>query len=139
MSKQQINHKQTNVATQGGVGQQVEVSYTVSDSTLPSPQELSDYQRIDPNIVKFLMETAQKEQQHRHKMEVEKMKVVKSSESRTTRINLWGMFFAFLALVTLVGLSALALYLDKPWFAGIFGFTAVVSIVSVFINAGKNK
>ena len=65
MSKQQINHKQTNVATQGGVGQQVEVSYTVSDSTLPSPQELADYQRINPNIVKFLMETAQKEQQHR--------------------------------------------------------------------------
>ncbi len=49
------------------------------------------------------------------------------------------MFFAFLALITLVGLSALALYLDKPWFAGIFGFTAVVSIVSIFVNAGKNK
>ncbi len=139
MSKQQINHKQTNVATQGGVGQQVEVSYTVSDSTVPTPRELSDYQRINPNIVKFLMETAQKEQQHRHKMDSEKMKIVKSNENRTTRINLWGMFFAFLALVTMVGLAAWALYLDKPWFAGIFGFTAVISIVSVFVNAGKNK
>ena len=139
MPKQQINHKQTNVATQEGMGQQVEVSYTVSDSMLPSPQELAEYQKIDADIVPFLMEMAKNEQQHRHKMDEEKMKVLKSSESRITRINIWGMFFAFLALVTLVGLSALALYLDKPWFAGIFGFTAVVSIVSIFVNAGRNK
>ena len=139
MPKQQINHKQTNVATQDGMGQQVEVSYTVSDSMLPSPQELAEYQKVDADIVPFLMEMAKNEQQHRHKMDDEKMKVLKSNESRTTRINIWGMFFAFLALITLVGLSALALYLDKPWFAGIFGFTAVVSIVSIFVNAGKNK
>lgn len=139
MPKQQINHKQTNVATQDGMGQQVEVSYTVSDSMLPSPQELAEYQKVDADIVPFLMEMAKNEQQHRHKMDDEKMKVLKSSESRITRINIWGMFFAFLALVTLVGLSALALYLDKPWFAGIFGFTAVVSIVSIFVNAGRNK
>jgi len=139
MPKQQINHKQTNVATQDGMGQQVEVSYTVSDSMLPSPQELAEYQKVDADIVPFLMEMAKNEQQHRHKMDDEKMKVLKSNESRTTRINIWGMFFAFLALVTLVGLSALALYLDKPWFAGIFGFTAVVSIVSIFVNAGRNK
>ena len=139
MPKQQINHKQTNVATQDGMGQQVEVSYTVSDSMLPSPQELAEYQKVDADIVPFLMEMAKNEQQHRHKMDDEKMKVLKSNESRTTRINIWGMFFAFLALITLVGLSALALYLDKPWFAGIFGFTAVVSIVSIFVNAGRNK
>ena len=139
MPKQQINHKQTNVATQEGMGQQVEVSYTVSDIMLPSPQELAEYQKVDADIVPFLMEMAKNEQQHRHKMDEEKMKVLKSSESRITRINIWGMFFAFLALVTLVGLSALALYLDKPWFAGIFGFTAVVSIVSIFVNAGRNK
>ena len=55
------------------------------------------------------------------------------------RMNWWGMFFAFLSLVALVGLSALALYLDHEWFAGIFGFSAVVSIITVFVNAGKDN
>ena len=51
-------------------------------------------------------------------------------------MNWWGMFFAFLSLVALVGLSALA---DHEWFAGIFGFSAVVSIITVFVNAGKDN
>ena len=86
------------------------------------------------------MDISKKEQSHRHKVEDEKIKIIKHSERRVTRMNWWGMFFAFLALVSLVALAAYALYLDKPWFAGIFGFTAVVSVISVFVEAGrKNK
>ena len=33
--------------------------------------------------------------------------------------------------------EAFALYLDKPWFAGIFGFSAVLGIISTFVNAGN--
>ena len=54
-------------------------------------------------------------------------------------MNWWGMFFAFLALMTFVALAAYALYLDKPWFAGIFGFAAVAGIISTFVNAGKRN
>ena len=68
------------------------------------------------------MDISKKEQSHRHKVEDEKIKIIKHSERRVTRMNWWGMFFAFLALVSLVALAAYALYLDKPWFAGIFGF-----------------
>ena len=54
-------------------------------------------------------------------------------------MNWWGMFFAFLALVTLVGLTSFALYLDKPWFAGVFGFATAVSIISLFVGAGRKE
>ena len=139
MAKQQINRKETKVATQEGLGQQFEQIVTVDDNTLPSAQELADYKLVDPRIVEFLMETSKKEQAHRHKVEDEKVKIVKHSERRVSRMNWWGMFFAFMALITLVGLAAYALYLDKQWFAGIFGLTAVVSILSVFVEAGKKN
>ena len=69
MAKQQIQQKETVVAGQGGVGQQVEKTYTVDDNTLPSPQELAAYKDIDPRIVQFLMDASVKEQEHRHNMD----------------------------------------------------------------------
>ena len=138
MTKQQINQKETNLNASEGIGKQYEQTLTVDDSTLPSPQELSDYKKVDPRIVELLMDASKKEQEHRHKTEDEKIQIIRSSDANLTRMNWWGMFFAFLALLTLVGLSAYALYLDKQWFAGIFGFAAVVSIISLFISAGKH-
>ena len=139
MAKQQINRKETKVATNEGPGQQYEQIVTVDDNTLPTAQELADYKLVDPRIVDFLLETSKKEQAHRHKLEDEKVKIVKHSESRVSRMNWWGMFFAFLALILLIGLAAYALFLDKPWFAGVFGLSAVASILSVFVDAGKKR
>lgn len=41
MAKQQIQQKETVVAGQGGVGQQLERTYTVDDNSLPSPPRIS--------------------------------------------------------------------------------------------------
>ncbi len=139
MSKKQISNKETKVATHGGIGQQYEQTVTVDDNTLPFPKELAEYKRVDPQIVEFLLKAASAEQTHRHKVEEDKVEIVKSAERRTTKMNWWGMFFAFLALLSLIGLSAFALYLNRPWFAGILTFATVISIVSLFVNAGKIK
>ncbi|RUL59114.1 DUF2335 domain-containing protein [Prevotella koreensis] len=139
MGKKQISNKETKVATQGGIGQQYEQTVTVDDNTLPSPQELAEYKTIDPRIVDYLLDAAKEEQRHRHKIEEDKVKTVKNAERRTTRMNWWGMFFAFLALVALIVLSAFALYLNHPWFAGIFSFATAVSILSIFVDGGKKK
>lgn len=137
MAKQQLKQKETEVSMQGGVGKQLERTLTVDDNSLPSPQELAAYKEIDPNIVKFLMESASKEQDHRHKTDIIKLSVIKKSDARTGRMNWWGMFFAFLSIVVLVGLSAFALYLDRPWFAGILGVGSIISVATIFINRGK--
>lgn len=52
-------------------------------------------------------------------------------------MNFWGMAFAFMCMVLFIGLTGFALYLNSPWFAGFFGVTSLVSILSIFINAGK--
>ena len=137
MAKQQIKQKETVVASQDGVGQQLERTYTVDDNSLPSPQELAAYKEIDPQIIPFLMEQSVKEQDHRHKIDKEKIELVRKSESRTWRMNWWGMTFAFLSIVVIVALAGYALYLNRLWFAGVLGAGTLVTVASIFINKGK--
>lgn len=47
------------------------------------------------------------------------------------------MAFAFLSIVVIVALAAYALYLDRPWFAGILGAGTLVTVASIFINREK--
>lgn len=139
MAKQVVNQRETQVATQNGVGKQVVQTYTVDDTCLPSPDELAAYQKIDQNIIPFLIEVSKKEQEHRHKIDIEKIKAIKSSDSRMGQMNWWGMFFAFLSIVVMIGFAGYALYLDKPWFAGIMGASTLISVVSIFVTGGKDK
>lgn len=133
MGKHEIKQKETQVATEQGVGKQLERVYTVDDNCLPSPQELIAYKEIDPRIVDYLINASIKEQEHRHKMDEGKLKIVAKSDGRIGRINWWGMFFAFLFLIAFIALSGYALYLDKPWFATFFGGFAIATIVKVFV------
>ena len=135
MAKQSISRKETQVSMGNSVGKQLEQTVSVDDNSLPSPQELQLYQQIDPKIIPFLIETSIKEQTHRHYMDKEKLKILKNSERKTWRINWWGILFLVLFLVV----AAFALYLDKPWFAGVFGGIAIITVVSSFIDAGKNS
>lgn len=139
MPKHSISSRETQVGLGNAVAKQVEQTVSVDDLSLPSAQELKAYQEIDPNIVTFLIETSQKEQAHRQKMDEKKIKLLSYVEHKNGRMSWWGLFFAFLSLVALVSLAAYALYLNHNWFAVFFGFGAVISIVTVFVNAGKNN
>lgn len=118
---------------------EVEQTLLIDDNLLPSPKEMGEYQRIDQNIVNLYINYTVLEQEHRHNMESGKLDLLTYKEHRMTRINICGLFFAFLALVLLICLTGFALWLDKPWFAGIFGFASVVSIIATFVNAGKEQ
>jgi uncharacterized membrane protein len=139
MAKKVVNQSETQVATNGGVGKQVVSTLTVDDTCLPSPEELSEYKKIDPNIINFLIDASIKEQQHRHQIEKEKINIIKQSDNVTTKINIWGMFFAFLSIVVMSAVTGFALYLDKSWIAGIMGASTLVSIASLFIRNDRNK
>lgn len=134
MGKQELKQRETQVATGDGVGKQLEQTYTVDDNCLPSPQELAAYKDIDPQIVDYLITASVKEQEHRHKMDVDKLNMIGEADRRDGHMNWWGMFFAFLALVVMIVLAGYALYLDKPWFAGIMGASTLVSVISIFVK-----
>lgn len=134
MAKQEIKQRETQVATGNGVGKELERIYTVDDNSLPSPSELLAYKQIDPRIVDYLITSSEKEQNHRHQIDKDKMLILKKESRRGFTINWWGMCFAFLAIVVMTGLIGYALYLDKPWFAGILGGGALLSIASIFVK-----
>ena len=139
MAKHSIQKRETEVSTKEGVGKQLESTLTVDDNLLPSPQDLSEYKEINPEIVQYWLKLSENEQNHRHFMEKEKIKILGKSGIRNGRMNWWGMFFAFLSVIVLVTLSAYALYLDKPWFAGIMGTGTMIAMAAIFVNKGEHE
>ena len=74
------------------------------------------------------------EQEHRHITEKMKLKILRRTEGRDERISWWGMAFAFLSILAIIILAGWALYLNRPWFAGILGTIGIGSIVSIFVG-----
>lgn len=134
MGKKSVTNAATGVDTNKGLSARVEQTVTVDDNYLPSPQELQAYKEVDPRIVDFLINSSKAEQEHRHATEKEKIKIIKKSEGRKGRINFFGMFFAFMSITVLTGVTAYALYLDKPWIAAFMGGTTIVAVASIFIK-----
>ena len=85
MGKQEIKQKETQVSTNGGIGKQLEQTFTVDDNCLPSPGELQAYKNIDPRIVDYLIDASVKEQTHRHAMDKQKLQIIKKTEGRIGR------------------------------------------------------
>lgn len=56
MGKQELRQRETNVATKEGVGKQLEQTFTVDDSALPSPQELEAGSGAGPSKMKKIEE-----------------------------------------------------------------------------------
>ena len=67
------------------------------------------------------------------------MELLKNAERKTSRLNWWGMLFVFLSLVIIAFLTFGALYLNKPWFADIFGGLSTLSIITAFLNINNKN
>lgn len=98
MAKQSIKQRETQVPTDSGVGKQFEQTFTIEDVSLPSPQELEAYKKINPNIVDFLLSSSKKEQEHRHDMDVEKYHILENTNKRDHKLNILGMLLGFFLL-----------------------------------------
>lgn len=137
MAKKEIKNSHTEV--KNGMAVQMEQTISLNDSVLPTAAELESYNAVNPELVPMIVDYTRKEQAHRHELDMMRMKAIRRSDGRDERINIWGMVFAFLSLLAMIALCAYALYLDKPWFSVIVGGTVIVSIISLFVNAGRQK
>lgn len=78
MSKQNIRTTHTEVKAGEAIGTQLEQTVLFDDLSLPSPQELREYNAINPKLVEFLLEQTKKEQEHRHRLDNQKMKILEN-------------------------------------------------------------
>jgi len=140
MAKQELKRKETSVRDSGGQqGQQVEHTFTIDDSCLPSALELQAYKGINPELITFLLETSKKEQNHRHSIDTKKMKTIAFESKSIHRINILGMILAFLIMMGGMAFSVYLIYLDKIITGSVFGGSTILIAASMFINKGNNK
>ncbi len=138
MAKQELKTRQTQVrGSNGDQGQQLEHTFTIDDSCLPPSAELQAYKDIHPDLINFLLETSKKEQLHRHNMDGKKMKTIIYDSKRMHRINMMGMFYAFLIMIAGLGFSAYLIYNNKDVIGTIFGGVSIITAASIFINKPK--
>lgn len=140
MAKQELKTRQTQVqGNNGDKGQQLEHTFTIDDSCLPSAAELQSYKDINPELINFLLETSKKEQEHRHQMDSKKMKTIVFDSKSMHRINMMGMFYAFIIMMAGLAFSGYLIYCDKDIIGTIFGGLSIITAASMFINKPKDN
>lgn len=138
MVKKQIAERRTEVVTGNGAAREITQTQTIDDGCLPSPAELSQFMAIDSGFAQHFMQVAREEQQQRHYLENAGIASLAQNEARQARTLRLGMTFAFLLILTMIGVAALALWLNRPWFASISFFASMLTVISVFVT-GKPK
>lgn len=139
MAKQEIRTKQTQLNAPGANGHQVEQTYTVDDSFLPSPLELQQYKEIHPEIVQLLIDASRNEQNHRHFIDKQKMKAINRESKSVHWINVLGMTLAFLIMFGGLLLSAYLISIDKETLGSIFGGATILIAAGTFLNHVKKE
>jgi uncharacterized membrane protein len=116
-------------------GDNAAVGIMVQESLLPVPEELAKFKEIEPTIVNWLMQYADKEQDARIKFNFERLDLTKG-EQKIIKTSLW---LAFMIAVLFIGLAALLIFLGQNVAGTIFGGIALVLCVQSFLRFGRNQ
>jgi len=94
MAKQ--HRKQQVVQSKDHRGQMIEEIF--DDSLLPDANEIQQLYTIDPTIMDWLKQRAEKEQEFRHSAYYSKIKLIEKTEKGIRWVNYWGLFLSFFLL-----------------------------------------
>jgi uncharacterized membrane protein len=129
MSKQQQQTK--SIANRNVVA--IEQQTIVDDNLLPPAEELEKLKQVDPSIISWIMQRAEKEQETRLSFNKENIRLA-HREVSIVQTSLW---LAFALAVIVLALSGIFVYMEKEVVATIFGGVGVVIIVQSFLKFGK--
>jgi uncharacterized membrane protein len=138
MSKSKKSVRQTNIAARDGIGQQLEHTEVFEDNLLPDASEIERLQRIDPGILQWLKERAEKEQEFRHHSYQDKVKIIENQDKGTRRINTLGMILAFIIIAGGLVFSYFLVQTGSPITGTIFSGATLILAGSLFVG-GKNS
>lgn len=113
--------KQQRIAKNGG-DMAIEQTIASDDSLLPTPAEFAAYKEVNPAIVDWLLEQTKKEQEHRHKTDNDKIKLMNKALNND---RVFVIFFLSLVLI-FIALCAVFVYLDKDIYGSVFGICGLI-------------
>ncbi|MFP3593970.1 hypothetical protein [Chryseobacterium sp. SIMBA_038] len=117
---------------QGQQGHMVQEVF--DDNLLPDAAEIEKLYAIDPHILEWLKQSADKEQAFRHKAFDTKTDLVRSNEKGTRRVNTMGLVFSFILTLAAMGFSSWLIYCDHEVLGSIFGGVIIAGIIGAFLS-----
>jgi len=141
-------------------GNRTALGIMVQESLLPAPADLAKFKEIEPAIVNWMMQYADKEQAARIKAQEASIKLeqddmeakikardaainfdlelaaVTRSEHNIVKTSLW---LAFLIAVLFIGLAGLLILLGQNIAGTVFGSAALILCVQAFLKFGRNQ
>jgi uncharacterized membrane protein len=139
MGKQERHIKHTAVQNKGAIGSQIEQTEIYNDNLLPDVSEIKGLMEVDPDIMKWLKDRAEKEQNFRHNAYFDKMKLLSKSESGARLINYLGLSFAFILLLCCLIIGGFLVYNKNIVVGTVFSGCGLLSVVALFITRVKPK
>ena len=137
MGKQELETRKTNLSSPHVQGQEERTIVTYDDNILPSPNELQQYKIINPGLIDFFIDASRNEQQHRHKIEKLKLRALNRDSKNIRLINILGMSFAFLTILSGFAFSFYLLLNNKELIGTIFAGGIIVLASSLFLKKVK--
>lgn len=121
------------------ITQKIEAKSIQSTGLLPHPVVLEQYNRILPNASDRIISMAEKEQEHRHKMQ-EKLIDAQILDTKLERNEkrLEQIFGLSISIVSILSGSVTAIS-GFPWAGGVIGSAGVVGLVSVFVLGRREQ
>ncbi len=113
-------------------GRESQTVVRVDNSPLPPSHEMEAIARIDPELVTFIT----KELSTQYEFERQTVRDRDATVRYLNKTGLWlGSGLAALAIIC----SSLLIYFDHAIAGGVLGFSSIVSVVTVIVNAGSNQ
>jgi uncharacterized membrane protein len=132
MAKQTRSQKQVRVQGHQGSGFQHENTEVFDDNLLPDAAEIEALSVIDPNIISWLKERAEKEQDFRHEIFKKRTEILECDIKGTQKLNLIGMIFAFLIIMSGMALSTYLIHLGHLLTGSIFSGLTILYAAALF-------
>jgi uncharacterized membrane protein len=129
MTKQQQQTRMAVNRTQGAIEQHT----IIDDSLIPSAEELQKLKDVDPSIVQWILDHADKEQQARISFNENKIKIAKS-EHAIVKSSLW---LAFAVLIAGMAMSSIFVWSGQEIAGTVFGGISMVVCVQSFLRFGR--
>lgn len=120
-------------------GTDLTLSQENDDSMFPSAEELEKLNAVDSEIPKFIRESAEREQTHRHIMQKEGIKISGREQLFTHGFNYFGMFGFIVIALALIYFSYDLIKSDKELIGGIFLGSTLLGIGYILVGRVKNR
>ncbi|WP_454960412.1 hypothetical protein [Capnocytophaga leadbetteri] len=133
MAKQQTKHQV--VKSQQGQGYVVESAF--DDNLLPEASEIEKLYKLDNNILEWLKETAEKEQNFRHQSFQKKLEIAEKVERGSRQISKMGITFSFIIVLAGMAFSTFLIYIGQIVVGTVFAGGIIISIVTAFLKKVK--